>query len=116
VAGCDGVCEAALRGLVIDGDGDGVEVEPKRVRRFLAAALSHGSTRSQIFLDAARVYLRLGEVDQVLSMLWKARAHNAHREVAAVLDESAFAGRSIARPRSCPPSWGGPAWSSRFET
>jgi hypothetical protein len=87
--GCDDACEAALRGLVIVGDG--VEVEPERARRLLAAALPHGSTRSRILLDAARVYLRLGEVDQVLAVLWKARAHNAHREVAAVLDEPAFA-------------------------
>ncbi|GAA3282896.1 hypothetical protein Dvina_40995 [Dactylosporangium vinaceum] len=86
--GCDDACEAALRGLVIVVGG--VEVEPERMRRFLAAALPHATTGSQILLDAARIYLRLGEVDQVLAMLWKARAHNAHREVAAVLDEPAF--------------------------
>lgn len=87
--GCDDACKAALRGLVIVGGG--VEVEPDRMRRFLAAALPHATTGSQILLDAARVCQRLGEVDQMLAMLWKARAHNAHREVAEVLDEPAFA-------------------------
>lgn len=54
-------------------------------------AAGQAALREGRFVDAAWVYLRLGEVDQVLSMLWNARAHNAHREVAAVLDEPAFA-------------------------
>lgn len=68
---------------------DHADLRPERAGRYLTAALPHAPTHPAIFHQAACVHTDLGEHDQALQMLHRARAHGVEQP-AKIRDEPVF--------------------------
>lgn len=67
----------------VQDDNHHLGVMPERARRYLAACLPHGPENPAIFLNAAFVFMELGEPERALEALQQAKAAgvrvSAHR-------------------------------------
>ncbi len=74
----------------VQADNSGLGVQPERARRYLDACLPYGPRNPGVFINAACVWIELGEVEQSLECLRQA-ADLDHPMAATLIDDPMFA-------------------------